>query len=127
MTEYEAKIRTVSSTINEMRATSGSTSTTLMFAFISIMLAKNKITDSDLEVIFDVEKNQTKQTLRSFFDQHYGDPDFELQNEKEMEDAIKFCLEYVDNIKANIKLAAEQLSTTKRKKKENEVLEEASE
>jgi len=116
MTEYESRIRSVSSLINEMRATSGSTATTLMFAFISVMLSKNKMTERDLEVIFDVERNQTKQTLQSYFNQNYGEDDFELKNEKEKEDAEKFCLEYVDNIKENIKLAAEHMESPRRKK-----------
>jgi len=118
MNEYEARLKNIASTINEMRATSGATATTLMFSLLSSMLAKNKITEKDLDIIFEVEKGQARQTFRSYFDQNYGDPDFELKNAKEMEDALVYVVEYIELVKENVKLAAESLRGPRRKKKE---------
>ena len=117
MTEYEARLRSVASVVNEMRATSGATSSALMFAFLSVILAKGKITDTDLETIFEVEMSQSRQTLKSYFDQNYGEQGFELQNAEEMKDAEKYVVEYINIIMANVKGAAESIKDPRRKKK----------
>ena len=118
MTEYEARIRDFASSINEVRSSTGSTATTIMFALISVLLAKNKITDRDVDIIFDVESKQSENTMRSYFDQGYGDPDFEIKNEKELEDAKKYLLEYVDSIKENVKNAAKLLKPQRKKRED---------
>jgi hypothetical protein len=83
---------------------------------MSVMLSKGKITDRDLEVMFDVEKGQASSTMRSYFQQNYGDPDFEINNEEELADAEKYLIGFLDEVKETVRLTAEQLMSPRRKK-----------
>ncbi len=102
MNEYTARIKSFAASVSEVRSVSGSTATTLMFALMSLLLSKNKITNKDLEIIFDVEIGQSLTTMKGFFDASYGDPDFEIKNEIELKDAEKYIYEYLNDIKDNI-------------------------
>lgn len=119
MTEYEARIKDFAVSINEIRGSTGATATTLMFALMSVLLSKNKITDRDLDIIFDVEEKQAYNTMRSYFDQGYGDPSFELNNEEELKDAFNYTIEYINNIRENVRNAAIQLKPERKKKNES--------
>ncbi len=117
MNEYEARVKSFANGVAEIRDTTGATSSTLMFALMSIMLAKNKITDKDLDIIISVEKEQARSSMKSYFEQGYGNPDFEIQNEEELKLAETYLIEHIENIATQIKSAAAQL---KPKRKSNE-------
>jgi hypothetical protein len=116
MGEYEARIKSFANGVSEIRSATGATSTTLMFALMSVLLSKNKITDRDLEIIFDVENKQAYSTMQGYFDQNYGDPDFEIQNEEELKEAYEEIKRYITDIKNSIRGAADNLKPPKRKK-----------
>jgi len=116
MNEYEARIKSFANTVTEIRSASGATPSTLMFALMAIMLAKNKITDRDVEIMFSVEKGQALNTLKSYFDQGYGDPDFEIKNEEELKLAEKYCMGFIDTMSEQVKNTAEQLKSIRKKK-----------
>ena len=46
MSEYEARLKSFANNVTEIRSATGATPSTLMFAMMSIMLAKNKITEN---------------------------------------------------------------------------------
>lgn len=117
MNEYEARIKSFANTVTEIRSASGATPSTLMFALMSVMLAKNKITDRDVEIMFSVEKGQTLNTLKSYFDQSYGDPDFEIKNEEELKLAEGYCMEFIDTMSEQVKNTAEQLKPIHKERK----------
>jgi hypothetical protein len=114
--EYEARVKSFANNVTEIRSATGATASTLMFALMSVMLSKGKITDRDLEVMFDVEKGQASSTMRSYFQQNYGDPDFEINNEEELADAEKYLIGFLDEVKETVRLTAEQLMSPRRKK-----------
>lgn len=116
--EYEAKINNCADYIRSLRGNTGATSSTLMFALISTLLAKNKLSEKDIDVIFDVEKSSTISTLKSYFEANYGEPNFELQNEKEMEDVQKICVASIEEHKRYVKQVATQIKTPRQKKKD---------
>ena len=118
MNEYEAKIKDSAEYIRNLRGNSGATSNTLMFSLLSTLLAKNKISDKDIEVIFKVEKDSTSNTLKSYFTANFGDPTFELKNEKELEDVQKVALAGIDEICKYIKDVAAKIKTPRQKKKD---------
>lgn len=116
MNEYEAKIKSFANGVAEIRSSTGATSSTLMFTLISIMLAKNKITDKDIDIIFSVEKNQAANTVKEYFEQSYGEADFELQNEEDLKLAEKYVFEYIENMATQIRNAAVQLKPERKKR-----------
>lgn len=116
MNEYETRVKNFANGISEIRSSTGATSMTLMFAMLSVMLAKNKLTDKDLEIIFSVEKDQAKSTMQSYFDQGYGEDNFEINNKEELKLAEKYLLEFIDNIVDTIKNTAKVLKPDRKKK-----------
>lgn len=121
MNEYQARIKSVANEIISMRSTSGATSSILMFGLFSLMLSKNKITEKDLDIIMQLEKDNSENTLKDLFTQNYGDSTFEINNEAELDDVVSELHLYVDNIKNFIVNAAEEINppkkTTTRKRK----------
>ena len=117
--EYEARLKSFANSVTEIRSASGATPSTLMFALMSIMLAKNKITDRDIDIIFSVEKAQALGTLKSYFDQGYGDPDFEVKNEEELKIAEEYCMEFIDTMSEQVKNTAGELKPERKSKKTN--------
>jgi hypothetical protein len=118
MNEYEAKIRSTAEYIRTMRANSGATSNTLVYTLLSVLYAKNKLTEHDVDVIFTVEKDSTISTLRSYFQANFGDPTFELKNEKELEDVQKVCVEGIAEVQKYVKEVSSKIKTKKQKKKD---------
>lgn len=116
--EYEAKIRSVADTIRGLRENSGATSSTFMFAIMATLLAKNKISDKDLDVIFEVEKSSTRGTLKSYYDQGQGDPRFDIKSEQELNDVQKVCDFQVDEYNKFVKQVASQIKTKRQKRKD---------
>lgn len=116
MNEYKAKIESVANDVAGIRSTSGNTSTTLMFGLLALMRAKNKITDKDLDIVFEIEKSQASSTLDSYFEKNYGDPNFSIQNESELKDAEKLLHSYVDNMKNYVTEAAKEINPPREKK-----------
>lgn len=116
MSEYEARLKSFANSVTEIRSASGATPSTLMFGLMATMLAKNKITERDVDIIFSVEKGQTLSTMQSYFHQGYGDPDFEVRNEEELKVAEEFCMEFVDNMADQVKNTAAQLKPERKKK-----------
>ena len=119
MSEYEARLKSFANDVTEIRSATGATPSTLMFAMMSIMLAKNKITERDVDIIFEVEKGQASGTMRSYFEQGYGDPDFEVNNEEELKDAENYCMEFIDSMAEQVKLTAATLKPEKKIQKES--------
>lgn len=121
MSEYESKIRNAANLITGMRASGGTTATTLILGLLSVFVSKNKLARSDLEVIFEVEKQGAANTVKDWFSQHYGDPNFELKNEVERDEVIKMCENQVDRLRDFVLSAAADITPPKRtrKKKEN--------
>lgn len=117
MSEYEAKLKNSANLITGMRASGGTTATTLILGLLSVLSAKNKISRSDLEVVFEVEKQGAASTIKDWFTQHYGDPDFELHNEVERDEVIKLCEAQVDNMRDFVLSAAADITPPKRTKK----------
>lgn len=116
MNEYEAKIKSFANGVAEVRSSTGATGSTLMFALMAIMLAKNKITDKDIDIIFSVEKTQAVNTMKSFFELSYGEPDFEIQNEEDLKLAEKYVFEYIENMATQTRSAAAQLKPERKKR-----------
>jgi len=87
--EYTSRLKSVSNEIIAMRNQSGSTSTTITFGTLALLKAKNKLTDKDLEIIFEVEKKGMSSTLDDYFSKNYGDSSFPINNEQELEDVRK--------------------------------------
>jgi transcription initiation factor IIE alpha subunit len=116
--EYEAKIKSVADTIRSLRENSGATSSTFMFAIMATLVAKNKISDKDLDVIFDVEKSSTRNTLKSYYDQGQGDPRFEIKSEQELNDIERVCDFQVDEYNKFVKQVASQIKTKRQKRKD---------
>jgi transcription initiation factor IIE alpha subunit len=119
--EYEAKIRNTADTIRSLRENSGATSSTFMFAVLATLLAKNKISDKDLDVIFDVEKFQTRNTLKSYYEQGQGDPHFEMKSEQELIDVQNVCDAQVDEYNKFVKQVASQIKTKRQKRKDGTI------
>lgn len=117
MSEYEARLKTFANNVTEIRSATGATPSTLMFAMMSIMLAKNKITERDVDIIFEVEKGQAASTMRSYFEQGYGDPDFEINNEEELKESEEFCMGFIDSMAEQVKLTAATLKPEKKAQK----------
>ncbi len=116
--EYDAKIRSMADTIRTLRESSGATSSTFMFAILATLLAKNKISDKDLDVIFDVEKMQTRNTLRSYCEANISDPHFDLKNEQEISDTGNVCDAVIDDYNKFVKQVASQIKTKRQKRKD---------
>jgi hypothetical protein len=115
MNEYESRLRSVSNEIVGLRNSSGITSTTLMFGVLALLKSKNKITDKDLDIIFEVEKQGVKKTLDDYFEKNYGDESSQIANEEELKQVVKFCYEYVDNMKTFVTNAAKEINPPKKK------------
>jgi hypothetical protein len=118
MNEYEAKIKSTAEYIRNLRGESGATSSTLMLGLLATLLSKNKLSEKDVDVIFDVEKESTIGTLKSYFQANFGDPTFDLKNEKELEDVEKVILMGLDEIKKYVKDVASKIKTPRQKKKD---------
>lgn len=114
--EYVSRLKSISNDIIGLRNQSGSTSTTITFGTLALLKAKNKITDKDLEIIFEVEKKGISSTLDDYFSKNYGDASFPINNQEELEDVRKFCYEYVDNMKGFVISAAQEINPPKKKK-----------
>lgn len=117
MNEYQARIKSVANEVISMRSTSGATSSILMFGLFSLMLSKNKITEKDLDIIMQLEKENSENTLKDLFTQNYGEPGFEINNEGELDDVVSELNLYVDNIKDFIVNAAEEIKPPKKRTK----------
>lgn len=115
MTEYEARLKSVANEVIAMRNTSGNTSTTLMFGLLALLRAKNKVTSKDLDIVFEVEKQGVKSTLDDYFGKNYGDENFAIQNEQELEEVRNFCNEYIENMKSFVNNAAEEIAPKRKK------------
>lgn len=120
MSEYEAKLRNAANLVTGMRASGGTTATTLVLGLLSVMVAKHKIAKSDLEVVFEVEKQGAANTVKDWFTQHYGDPDFNINNEVERDEVVKICEEQVDKMMEFVISAATDIEPQKRKRKTKE-------
>lgn len=114
ISEYEAKLRNASNLITGMRASGGTTSTTLVLGLLSVLLSKKKIAKSDLEVIFEVERQGAELTVKDWFSQHYGNPDFNINNEVERDEVVKLCHEEVDRMRDFVISAASDIETPKK-------------
>lgn len=132
--EYTNRLRSVSDDIIGYRNQSGNTAITVMFGVLSLLKAKNKITDKDLDIIFEVENSGMDNTLDDYFSKNYGESDFEIQNEYELEQVRKYCHDYVESMKKYVISAANEINppkqstskkstkkTTNKKESENEV------
>ena len=117
MTEYEAKVKDVADYIRNLRLTSGNMTSAMTFALISTLLAKRKLSENDVDTIFDVERGQSETTLKSYFNANMADPNFELKNEQEMEDVLKILNGGVEDMKKLVKQIATQIQTKRQKKK----------
>lgn len=123
MSEYEAKIRNAANLVTGMRASGGTTATTLTLGLLSVLVSKNKITKSDLEVVFEVERQGAESTIREWYSQNQGDPDFNINNEVERDEVIKMCHVQVDKMREFVESAASDIAPGKspgRKRSQNE-------
>ena len=118
MNEYEARLRTVSSRLIELRGVTGATTSSLFLGLLAVLLSKNKITQKDLDIIFETEFQSAHGTMKDLFEKSYGDADFPLTNEGEIEDVMKQYREYLDKNKHFVMQAAKDadLRSSKRKK-----------
>lgn len=120
MTEYEARIGSVVDDVVAIRANGGATSSTLIFGLLAVLLSKSKIAEKDLEVVFSVENENAKNTLKSLFESKYGESDFPIQNEGELKDAHEIYIKRIDKIKEAVVGAANELKPQKSKLKKLE-------
>jgi hypothetical protein len=118
MNEYEAKIKDSAEYIRNLRGQSGATANTLMFSLLATLLAKNKLSEKDIDVIFKVEIDSTVNTLKSYFTANYGDPTFDLKNEKELEDVQKIAVGGIEEIRKYVKDVAAKIKTPRQKNKD---------
>jgi len=118
MNEYEAKIKDSADYIRNLRGNSGATAGTLMYSLLATLLAKNKISEKDVDVIFKVEIDSTISTLKSWFTANFGEPTFELKNEKELEDVQKVIEDGIEEVHKYVKDVAGKIKTPRQKKKE---------
>ena len=117
--EYIAKIKSVAEEVTGIRNTSGNTAMTIMFGVLSVLKSKNKITEKDLEIIFQIEKDQAAETLNSYFEKAYGNDTFPLQNKAELDDTQQVINGYVDRMFEYVMNAAEEIKPTRKKKGTN--------
>ena len=118
MNEYEAKIKDTAEYIRNLRGNSGATASTLIYSLLSILMAKNKISEKDVDVVFKVELDSTLSTLKSYFTANFGEPTFELKNEKELEDVQKVITAGIDEVHKYVKDVAMKIKTPRQKKKD---------
>ena len=85
------------------------------------MLAKNRITDKDLDIVFETEKQSAAGTMRDLFERSYGDPDFPLNNEGEIDDVLNLYNEYMDKNRDFVSMAAGGLAEEKPRRKKKEI------
>lgn len=109
MNEYTAKIKSVANEIIGLRSTSGTTATTIMFGVLSLLKSKDQLSDTDLDIIFKVEKEGLIKTVQDHFDKNYGDPRYPISNDQELEDVKSACVDYIDNMKSIVIEAAKEL------------------
>lgn len=117
--EYTNRLRSVADDIIGMRNQSGNTAITVTFGALALLKAKNKITEKDLDIIFAVESNGMDSTLDDYFSKNYGESDFEIKNEYELEHVRKYCHDYVESMKNYVISAANEINPPKQKKNKN--------
>jgi hypothetical protein len=86
-----------------------------VFGLLALLRAKNKITNKDLDIVFEVEKQGIKNTLDDYFGKNYGDESFAIHNEQELEEVRRFCSEYIDSMKNFVNNAAEEIAPKRKK------------
>lgn len=99
MTEYEAKIKEAANDIKYLRSSSGAMYGSMIFGLISILLANKKINKVDLETILEVERNEIKNSVKSYVESNYGQENAAINRTEDVKQVEKLCLEYVDEIK----------------------------
>jgi len=125
MDEYKARLQSVVDYIRQLRSSSGITSNTLSFGLLSLMLSRKRITKEDLDVIFEVERKGSEETLKSLYIQNLGEKGFELENEQDLANANKLIEESIDIMKRNVVSAANEmfeLTPPKKKRKKADIL-----
>lgn len=119
MNEYEARLRTVVEQLIELRGVSGTTISSLFLGLLTVLLSKNKITAKDLDIIFEAERQSAEGTMKDIFAKSYGDPEFPLRNEGEIDDVIKMYDDYLQKNKSFVTDAAKEIEPRARHKKKS--------
>lgn len=125
-TEFQARMKSISMEFLGSRKVSGDLVLQMMFSLLSLLRSKNKITDKDLDIIFEVEKESIAAMLQEYFSHTYGDRNARIQNEEELKIVSRFAFSEMDNYREQIADAARNLKTPRKpRKKENEESNEA--
>lgn len=113
--EFQAKMKSVAMEFLSARKTSGDLTTTMMFALLSVLRSKNKITDKDLDIIFEVEKESIGAMLDEYFSHTHGDKNARIQNEEELKIVSRFAFAEMDNYKKQVAEAAMNIKPERKK------------
>jgi hypothetical protein len=114
-TEFQAKMKSVAMEFLESRKVSGDMTTAMMFALLSLLKSKNKITDRDLDIIFEVEKESIAAALNEYFAYTHGDRNARIQNEEELKIVSRYAFAEIDNYRKQVADAASNLKTPRNK------------
>ena len=118
--EFQAKMKSVAMGFLNARKVGGDLTITTMFALLSILKSKNKVTDKDLDIIFEVEKESISDMLNEYFSYTHGDRNARIQNEEELKIISRFAFMEIDNYKKQITEAANNIKP-ERKPKQSEL------
>lgn len=115
--EFQAKMKSVAMEFLSSRKVSGDTVTMMMFALLSLLRSKNKVTDKDLDTIFEVEKEAVAASMEEYFSHTHGDRNARIQNEEELKIVSRYAFAEIDNIKAQVIDAAANLRPSRKPRK----------
>lgn len=118
ISEHELTLKSVADNIIDYRYSNGRASISIIFSVLSLMLAKNKINESDVDIILNIEKKNILSILKDFYAKSFGSESATIKNERELGLVEKYCIEYIDNFKLALIKAAEEMGFKKRKKRD---------
>jgi hypothetical protein len=117
--EFQARMKSVAMEFLGSRKASGDITTTMMFALLSILKSKNKITEKDIDIIFEVEKESIAAMFQEYFDHTNGDRNAKMQNEEELLIARGYAFKEIDNYKKQVLEASQNLKPERKQGKSN--------
>jgi hypothetical protein len=116
MNEYEMKLKSVAGEFISARSSNGSMSFTILFGLLSVLVGKNKITEKDLDVIFEVEERILLKNIADHFSSNFGSPGSMIENDQELKAVTELCKEQIKFYKTQIINASNSLRESKRKR-----------
>ena len=115
--EFQARMKSVAMEFLNSRKVSGDLTMQMMFSVLSLLKSKNKITDKDLDVIFEVEKETVGAMLEEYFNYTHGDRNARMQNEEELKVVSKYAFAEIDNYRKQVAGAATDLKPVRKPRK----------